>query len=142
MDEAFLLAVDDSVDDLMMLELVLKRVAPTLPFRTITSGREALAYLSGENAFSDRASHPFPTLMLLDLKMPDLNGFDVLYRMRTLPRRPYVAVMSSNILEHDRDKSLASGADSYHTKPVQFEELCVEMEKLIARVAQLSLPPR
>jgi CheY-like chemotaxis protein len=100
--------------------------------QAVSDGDQAMAYLRGTNTFSDRSKHPMPSLILLDLKMPRVSGFDVLAWLRTedgLKQLPVVVLTSSN---HDADikRAYDLGARSYLVKPVGFEAL-VELVKTL-----------
>lgn len=88
-----------------------------------TGGREALDYLFGQGEFADRVRFPLPDLVLLDLKMPEVDGFEVLRRAKAAPetKRIPVIVLTSSAEEGDRALSYDSGANSYLLKPVSFD---------------------
>src|SRR5579862_6264025 len=72
------LIVDDNEDDVVLARRALGKLFPQLCTRAVHSGEEFIAYLQEENGFSDRTEFPYPTLVLLDLKMGGMDGFDVL----------------------------------------------------------------
>lgn len=84
-----------------------------------------MAYLRGEGAFSDRAAHPLPDVLLLDLNMPGMNGFEVLEAIRREPscKRLIVHVMSASSRELDIDRAYELGANSYVVKPGRVDDL-------------------
>ncbi len=87
------------------------------------NGQEALDYLFGQGQFADRKKYPMPNLVLLDLKLPGIDGFEVLRRVKSTPRlkRLPVVVLTSSKEEGDRALSYDCGANSYLVKPVSFE---------------------
>ena len=95
------------------------------PLQTVRDGEEALAYLTGEGQFADRARYPLPGLVLLDMKMPKLNGLEVLRRIRpcrgleTLP----VAFLTGAFLEIDVAEAYHLGAHFFIVKPFNFDDL-------------------
>jgi CheY-like chemotaxis protein len=93
--------------------------------QTVGDGDEAMAYLQGEDKFADRQRHPLPSLVLLDLKMPRLNGFEVLSWLRQQEpfRRVPVVVLTSSNHQVDVKRAYDLGANSYLIKPVGFEAL-------------------
>ncbi len=88
-------------------------------------GEEAIDYLSGSGAYADRTKFPWPALMLLDLKMPGVDGFGVLEWFRQFKKGkdlPIVVMTASNN-ESDREKAIALGAAGYYIKPGSFTAL-------------------
>ena len=131
-----ILHVEDDPNDTLLLEHACKKAGLLFDLQAVSDGDQAIAYLRGVNAFSDRSKHPMPKLILLDLKMPRLSGFDVLAWLRSdeqLRVVPVVVLTSSN---HDADVKRAYdlGAKSYLVKPVGFEAL-VELVKALPGLA-------
>jgi len=87
------------------------------------NGQEALAYLQGAGTYADRNQFPLPDIILLDLKMPGIDGFEVLRRAKAMPgiKRIPVIILTSSKDEGDRALSYDCGANSYLVKPVSFE---------------------
>jgi len=87
------------------------------------NGEEALDYLFGRRQFGDREQYPLPDIILLDLKMPGMDGFEVLRRVKAEPevKRIPVIILTSSREEGDLALSYDCGANSYLTKPVSFE---------------------
>ncbi len=87
------------------------------------NGEEALAYLFGQGDFSDRQRYPLPDIILLDLKMPGMDGIEVLCRIKgtELLKRIPVVILTSSQEEGDRALSYDHGANSYLVKPVTFD---------------------
>ena len=85
----------------------------------VIDGQDAIDYLSGEGSYSDRAKHPFPNLLLLDLKMPRLTGFDVLDWLQHQPgiQELPVVVLSSSDYPADIEQARKLGATEYKIKP-------------------------
>ena len=127
-----ILHVEDDPNDTLLLEHACRKAGMIFNLQAVSDGDQAMAYLRGANAFSDRAKHPMPKLILLDLKMPRVSGFDVLAWLRSddaLKQLPVVVLTSSN---HDADikRAYDLGAKSYLVKPVGFEAL-VELVKTL-----------
>lgn len=132
MNRMTILHVDDDSNDIMLLQHACLKAGLDLDLHIANDGDEAIAYLTGQGRFQDREQFPLPCLILLDLKMPRLSGFDVLDWLRqheSLRRVPVVVLSSSN---HDADVKRAYdlGANSYLVKPVGFDAL-VELIKAI-----------
>jgi CheY-like chemotaxis protein len=113
-----LLLVDDSEDDRALFLLALKRAGTKLEvLSTISDGRDAISYLSGRDTYADRQRHPYPEVMVLDLKMPGFSGFDVLEWLCDQPQRPLTIVLSGSDHRIDMERAMALGADYYQVKP-------------------------
>jgi CheY-like chemotaxis protein len=95
-------------------------------------GDQAIAYLNGAGAFTDRKEYPFPDLVLLDLKMPRLDGFEVLEWIRSNPLTMSlpVVVLAGSSFRADIRRALELGANSYAAKPGKFEELQVLIDQI------------
>ena len=127
-----ILHVEDDPNDTLLLEHACKKAGVIFDLQAVSDGDQAIAYLRGLNHFSDRMKHPMPNLILLDLKMPRVSGFDVLAWLRSDESAkgvPVVVLTSSN---HDADikRAYDLGAKSYLVKPVGFEAL-VELVKTL-----------
>jgi CheY-like chemotaxis protein len=126
------LQVDDDPSDALLLKQACRRAEVSFQLKTVSDGESAVAYLSGTGSFEDRANHPLPTLVLLDLKMPRMNGFDVLGWVRSHPvfkTMPVVVFTASN-QEGDIRRAYEIGANSYLVKPVGIHTL-VDMLMII-----------
>jgi DNA-binding response OmpR family regulator len=129
---ATILFVDDDDALLMFLERAIKQAGVDIFLRHVPSGEKAVEYLSGSGPYSDVSQFPLPTLILLDIKMPCLNGFDVLKwkgnraDLKSIP----VVMFSSSDLPEDKQKAFALGAIDYLVKPMGSEELVVIVKRL------------
>ncbi|HOX79100.1 MAG TPA: response regulator [Bacteroidales bacterium] len=96
------------------------------------NGEEALEYLFGRGEFSDRKSFPLPNLILLDLKMPKIDGFEVLRQIKATPKlkRIPVIILTSSKEDGDRILSYDIGANSYLAKPVSFDGFIEVVRKI------------
>jgi CheY-like chemotaxis protein len=111
------LLVEDNEDDVFFMQRAFRLAGIQNPLHVVTNGEEAIEYLSGWNDFADRQRHPLPDLVFLDLKMPGLNGFDVLKWMRQQLLNIPVAVLTSSPEEIDRKRAEELGAAGYLLKP-------------------------
>ena len=111
------LIADDSEDDRILLTRVLRKVPWCGVFACVEDGQKAIDYLTGTAPYDDRARFPMPDVLLLDLKMPRVNGFDVLFWLtdQSFPGLQ-VIVLSSSFLPEDIAKTLTMGADHYLIK--------------------------
>lgn len=120
-----ILAAEDEETDRLILKLACGRAKLPHPLVTVCDGKECVDYLSGAGAFADRAIHPLPALLLLDLKMPQMTGFEVLDWLATqtnLKDLPAI-VLSSSSSESDIQKAYALGARDYLVKPHAISDL-------------------
>jgi CheY-like chemotaxis protein len=114
-----ILVAEDAEGDAFVLQRAFERADIDAELRFVEDGQEAVDYLSGIGAFADRKANPMPKLLLLDLRMPRLSGFDVLGWLKkdaNLRRLP-VAVFSSSNMDKDVDRAYDLGANSYIVKP-------------------------
>ena len=73
-----MLLVEDDPEEIVRVQEALAQASLVNPLRIVNDGRKAIAYLSGQEEYADRASHPFPSLVLLDLTLPETSGWEVL----------------------------------------------------------------
>jgi CheY-like chemotaxis protein len=113
-----ILVVDDSEADISILNRAILKAGIDSRVVSMRDGQEAVDYLSNESGFNER-THPMPDLMLLDLKMPKMDGFDVLTWLQNQPRlkRLPVMVLSSSQQDRDVDRAYDLGANCYVLKP-------------------------
>lgn len=133
-----ILLVDDDDSYQLLMPRAVEKADVQISFRFAADGDETMKYLGGKGPYSDRRKYPFPDLMLLDLKMPRVNGFEVLQWKLTQPalRSLSVIVWSSSSLDSEREKALSLGAACYICKPVELEGL-EEIIHYLARYCQL-----
>ena len=131
------LYVEDNADDFALLELAARKCGTPFSLQRAADGEEAIAYLNGASACGGREAHPFPDLVLLDLKLPRLDGFEVLEWIRDNPvtRAVPVVVLAGSSFRADIRRALELGANSYAAKPGTLAEL----EVLVDQIAQVWL---
>ena len=119
-----ILLVEDNADDELLTLRAFKRNNIHNPVVVARDGREALAYLFGAEDQPDQAPAELPTLVLLDLNLPGVNGLEVLTRIRASERTCLlpVVVLTSSREEQDLVRSYQLGCNSYVRKPVNFDE--------------------
>jgi CheY-like chemotaxis protein len=120
---AHILLVEDNPMD---VELTLDAFHEAKLLNTIqvaSDGLQALDYLFGRGKYADRNAFPMPNLVLLDLKLPGIDGFEVLRQVKSAPilKRLPIVVLTSSKEEGDRALSYDRGANSYLVKPVSFD---------------------
>jgi len=133
-DEAIILLAEDREDDILLLQKAFQAALLFNPLHVVRDGVEAVQYLKGHGKFSSREEYPLPDLLLLDLKMPRCDGFEVLKWVRQQPGLANLRVIVFTSSDRKEDVNLAYqlGANSYLVKPLDFNQ-CVEMLKMICR---------
>ena len=130
--------IDDSEDDRLFMRRALRDNPKLVVVGEVCDGEDAISYLTGQGAFSDREKHPLPDVLMLDLKMPRKTGYDVLEWLRTRSFKDLaVIVISGSSLPEDIARSLALGAHGYHRKTALKEEqeaMVREIEESLNRV--------
>jgi CheY-like chemotaxis protein len=127
-DLAVVLLAEDDEDDVYLIRRAYKAARLRNPLVVVRSGDEVIAYLKGEGPFADRLEYPLPALLLLDLKMPGTDGYEVLKWIRQEPglRKLRVIVLTGSVSMHDLNLAYQAGANSFLVKPgnfVQFVEI-------------------
>lgn len=119
-----ILLVEDSADDAAFFLHALKRAGLPVRVRHAADGVEALACIFGPHSSTEAKVVTRPRLIILDLKMPKVNGLEVLQRLKTNPhsRTIPVVVLSSSHEKLDLAQSYQSGANSYLVKPMDFDD--------------------
>lgn len=119
-ESPIILLAEDEDDDIALMRRAFKKLRRRTPLHVVKNGEEVLAYLKGEGSYSNRAEYPLPELLLLDLKMPRMDGFEVLAWIRQQPKlqRLIVVVLTSSDQIWDIDKAYKAGANSFLVKPV------------------------
>jgi two-component system response regulator len=124
MDKQTILLVEDNPDDEALTLRALKRHNIENEIVVARDGAEAIDYLFASGRYEGRNTRHMPQVVLLDLKLPKVDGIEVLQRIRASEKTcllPVVVLTSSNE-QQDLVKSYSSGANSYVRKPVNFEE--------------------
>jgi two-component system, response regulator len=132
MDEKVILLVEDNPDDEALTLRALKKNNIKNEVVVAHDGAEALDYLFAEGPYSGRDMRVVPQVILLDLKLPKVDGFEVLRKLRAderTKRLPVVILTSSNE-EQDRISGYDLGANSYVRKPVEFSNFIEAVRQL------------
>jgi CheY-like chemotaxis protein len=130
--QALILVAEDDEDDVFLIKRAFHQAQFENPLHVVGNGEEAIAYLRGMPPFEDREKHPTPALVLLDLKMPRKNGFEVLEWIRQRPEFNAlpVVVLTSSQESADINRAYALGANSYLVKPANFLSLVDMINRL------------
>ena len=139
---AKILWVEDDPSDVLLIGRAVRKAGLDQP-ALARDGYEAVSYLCGSGRFADRSAHPFPTLILLDLKLPKMSGFEVLRWIRDHEEtsRIPVVMLTSSREEADIDRAYALGANAYLLKSVDHEQLVEALRRLRAFWLDLNLNP-
>jgi CheY-like chemotaxis protein len=107
------------------------------------NGEQALDYLFGRGEFGDRDRHPMPDLVLLDLKLPGIDGREVLRQVKSTPelKRLPVVVLTSSREDRDRLACYDHGANSFLVKPIDFNGFMDTVREVHAYWLGLNVPP-
>jgi CheY-like chemotaxis protein len=122
---ATVLHVEDDPNDVLLLSLALAKAQVLVQLQHVADGQQAVNYLSGSVRYADRLRFPYPGLVLLDLKMPNLDGFGVLAWARAQPgmKGLLIMVLSSSNRPEDVSRATSLGADRYLVKTCGYAEV-------------------
>jgi two-component system, response regulator len=141
-----ILMADDDEEDRMLARDALREARLANDLRFVTDGEALMAYLRHQPPFAGPGNAPTPGLILLDLKMPKKNGYEVLQEIRSDPalRRIPVVALTTSKSEEDIARTYDLGVNSFIIKPVTFEGLVETMRELGRywfRLVELPAPP-
>ena len=124
-ESALFLLVEDEEDHVVLVRRAFDKAKILNPLQVVRSGEEAMVYLEVAGPYSNRDEFPLPKLVLLDIKMPGISGFDVLRWLRQQPHLRALRVIVLTASNEIRDVNLAYqlGANSFLVKPVDFDDL-------------------
>ena len=125
-----ILHVEDDENDALLFEKACERAGLPVKLFRVEAADQAVAYLLGQGVYTDRALYPLPQLIVLDLKMPRMDGFQFLKWLRqnqnfaALP----VLIFTASMSREDKSRAMAEGASSYFVKPSSFDALVKMVE--------------
>jgi CheY-like chemotaxis protein len=127
-----ILLVEESEDNVFLVRHAMHKAGITERLEVATSGEQAIEYLGGTNGYSEWKQFPLPAIVLLDLKMPRMSGFDVLKWVRQHPglKALRVAMLTSSDMPSEIKTAHDLGANIFITKPVELERLIQIMKTL------------
>ncbi len=131
-----ILLIDDDGADVAFFDIAVDKTGLNINLRTLTSGQQAIDYLEGKGDYGDRSLHPVPDAIVLDLRMPKMNGFDFLaWRKASFLVSRIPVVVFTGLIAHDEIKRvLELGATRHIVKPEDFEE----WEKVVREIWDLA----
>lgn len=135
-----LLLVEDNEEDAFLLRRALRLEKVECTLHVAEDGQEAIEYLEGTGKYADRTAYPTPNLVLLDLKLPYVHGFEVLAWVATQPacKDLRIIILTSSGEDRDREKAEQFGIKSYFTKPPTKELVATVVKTLQEIMASAS----
>ncbi len=129
--DSTIIVVDDDPNDLVLIERAFRFAGANCPIHTL-NGLEVIAYMRAEGRFSDRDFYATPSFILMDLKMPGVDGFTVLKHLKSKPEWALIAVVvfSGSRNPEDSEKALQLGANAFHVKPTSLVDLRLQVKVL------------
>lgn len=123
--KALVLYAEDDLNDVLLCKHAVQHLDWKLEVQYVPDGQAALEWLQGEGLYEDRNIFPFPTVLVTDLKMPKLDGFELIEKVRGNPEFDGlpIIVFSQSSLESDIEKAIALGATRYVPKSMQMDPL-------------------
>jgi CheY-like chemotaxis protein len=127
-----ILIVDDDENDIFFVKRAFTEINVHCTFHMLKNGQEAVDYLAGHGEYADREKYPLPMMILMDLKMPIMDGFQVLAWLRGRPGIKVIptVVFSSSDLPGDITRAYELGANSFMTKSVTYDGLLLKLQTL------------
>src|SRR4051794_9848035 len=124
-DQAVILLAEDEEDYVLLIKHAFQKANIINPLHIVWNGQEAIAYLMGAGKYANRDEYPLPDLFLLDLKMPRVNGFEVLdwLRKQSGLAALRVLVLTSSDAIRDVNEAYRLGANSFLVKPLDFQDV-------------------
>jgi DNA-binding response OmpR family regulator len=128
-----LLVIEDAEDQATLVGAAARHAHPGLDVRTVGDGLEGIAYLAGIPPYHDRKAHPHPDLVILDLYLPQVDGFEVLSWVREFgsPAVCPVVVLTASARPSDEERALSLGATDYIRKPDDLDGLALAVREIV-----------
>jgi CheY-like chemotaxis protein len=136
-----ILVAEDSEDDRFMYGRALEKIG----FKNVhfvPDGEEAILYLRGEGKYNDRTAYPFPHWMIVDLKMPRKNGFEIVEWIRTHKECAVIPtiVMTSSMIPSDVKRAYELGVNTFFSKPHSQAELTLLFQEMLNYWCRAEVP--
>jgi CheY-like chemotaxis protein len=143
LDSEMILLAEDDENDVLLIQRAFNKAGMRNKLKVVRNGQQAIEYLSAQGPYNNREKFPLPFLVLLDLKMPGVDGFEVLDFVKhdSNLKRLLVVVLTSSNLQADVDRAYELGANSYLVKPVEFDEMVHLIQRFEAYWAEINRIP-
>jgi len=143
LNNQYILLAEDDPNDVLLIQRAFQKAGLQTVLKVVRDGEQAIDYLSGRGEYANRAKYPLPFLLLLDLKMPGTDGFEVLNWVRGEPdfKRLLTIVLTSSNLQADVDHAYELGANSYLVKPVEFDQMVNMIHRFEAYWTEINRTP-
>ena len=127
-----ILLVEDNPDHAMLTRRVLEDYKVANEVHLVENGADALDYMYRRGQYSNGKNAPRPGLILLDVKLPKVDGFEVLKQLKSDPEHSSIPIVMLTTSSHDEEvaRGYADGANSYVTKPVRFDEFAETVKNI------------
>ncbi|RIV27376.1 response regulator [Fibrisoma montanum] len=124
-DQPVVWVVDDDPDDQLLMAMALRQIVPSIQVRFIDDGSELILLLNELESY--------PRLVILDLNMPVMNGFETLEEIRNIPQYQHlpVVILTTSRNAEDKERSMALGANGYYTKPANHNQTINIVSELV-----------
>ena len=141
-EQLIILLAEDNEEDAELFRNAVKRAGIKSRLFHVKDGREAVDYLEGAGQYADRLAFPFPQVLISDLKMPRMNGLELL---RWLQQHPHCSLipailLSSSKIKRDVESAYQFGANTFFEKPSSFVELVELIQTLHSYWLRSELP--
>lgn len=137
------LLVEDNADDLIFIQRAIRKAGVSIFLQHVENGEEAVSYLLGEGFYSDRERYPFPALIVTNMKMPRMNGLELLTWIKQQPTLKHlpVLVMSSSENPDEMSKVAALDGSSYFVKTSSLGALTEVVKQMMSFLPPLNQEP-
>ena len=131
--DSCIMLIDDNLSDLGLIVRAFENNAMKNNILCMSNGHDALAYLMGDGIFADRQQNPYPSMLITDINMPGVDGFEILEYLQSNPAKEIIPTIVLSSSEDPDDIRIAYklGAFSYLVKPYKFDDLCSQIGSLI-----------
>jgi len=137
------LLVEDNADDLIFIQRAIRKAGASVSLQHVGNGEEAVSYLLGKGLYCDRERYPFPALIVTNMKMPRMNGLELLTWIKQQPTLKHlpVLVMSSSENPDEMSQVAALGGSSYFVKTSSIGALTEVVKQMMSFLQPLNQEP-